>query len=155
MTFRTALLPALAAVDTIRGQLDLAPTTVTIMLRTWSGGLRGRGQSSDATLAVLPPVEIRPISEKEVASSGGRFESGDVRVGPIRPTYTNPNGSPGGFTQAMLDPAVARNGVDAIYRLTQTDTTGSGIAGDYQLITMHNEDPIEMTLVLRRRLTSP
>jgi hypothetical protein len=83
-----------------------------------------------------------------VASSGGRLEHGDVRVGPITPEYADAAGRRGGFSEEQLKPA-ARNGIEIFYQLEGAH------AGEYQLVALQSTKAFSYALILRRRTTTP
>jgi hypothetical protein len=170
VSFRTAVLPALDVIDSIAGPsiLDIRPTTINVVTRIWHQGIKGKGgpqgftdtggQLGTPPLALPPYVRIRHMSMREVAQSGGRYEVGDVKVGPIRPPFTKFDGTAGGFTEAQLNPTVPNNGTEIIYRLTPKDPmlqTTTGIFGDYQLREFKRDMSMRFMLVLVRRATTP
>lgn len=144
MSFRTDILGDIDDVRSLRGEdgVDIQTVSVTIVRRTWSGGRRGAGVLTTTTLTALPQrYKVREISQKLVASSGGRFEMGDVRVGPITPSYTG-----GGVTPAELQPS-GTQGVEIVYVLA------GSIAGDYTAVDVDTARAFSYFLTLRR--TSP
>ncbi len=164
-TFRTSILCALSSVDSIKGPavLDLAPFQVTVMVRTWSGGRPDRGSFTDGDGHGGPPLNLSPstsvvvVNERDVATSGGRVEHGDMKIGPIRPHFVNlVTGTPGGFTPQQLDPrSLLTESQELIYRLTQRYPEGTGESGEYTLIVLHKEDPLAFMAVVRRRASPP
>jgi hypothetical protein len=179
LSLRTALLPALDAIDSILGPstLDLSATRLTIITRSWDGGRRNSGSSVDGPVTEIPNwVPVRHVTQREIAGSGGRYEQGDVKVGPIRPAFGNqgygcrsagrrgrPPGAPvptvlgasGGFTPEQLNPTVTEDGIEVIYRLTPNHPNTTGIAGDYQLLDFQRDQPFEFYLVVGRERTTP
>lgn len=155
-SFRLAILPALAAADQVMATLDLVPTVVSIITRKWSGGQREVGTPGDTILRLPNWLVVEEISNREVMQSGGRFEMGDIRVGPIRPRYTADScegpGHPGGYTVDQLRPTTTNESTEFIYRLAQAHQFGTGWSGDYWLVELTREDPLEFFLVIRRRL---
>jgi hypothetical protein len=153
MTFREAILPALSAVDSIVGMLDLAPTNLTIITRKWSSGTRREGTPGDDVLQIPSWTLIEEIGNREIAQSGGEFVMGDLRCGPIRPYFQGAccNGQPGGFTVEQLQPRVEEESTEVIYRVAQTHGLGTGWSGDYMLVALERQDPLEFFLVIRRR----
>jgi hypothetical protein len=144
VSFRTDLLATVEGVRALRGPagLDIQTVTVTIVRRTWSGGRRGAGTATVAVLTALPAhTKVREISQKLVASTGGRFELGDLRVGPITPSFTG-----GGFTPAELAP-VGTQGQEIVYVLA------GAITGDYTAVDVDTAKAFSYFLTLRR--TSP
>lgn len=131
---------------------DYRTVKVTIKRRAWSGGEAGAGTLTDTVLTDLPQsIRISSLSEREIAGSGGRYETGDVKVGPITPTYSNVGGYSGGYTPAQLDPApgTAGAGVQIVYVLTGTMT------GEYRLLSLDTIGAVSYRMVLRRLRTTP
>ena len=161
-TFRNAVLPALSAADAVVGMLDLAPIRISVITRQWAGGRRGVGPSGDTVLQLPNWIVVQEITEQEVEQSGGRFETGDIRVGPIRPYFTTVScngvpGTPGGFTSEQLVPKQPTEATDVFYRAQQAHGLGTGLNGDYSLYRFHTDDPLAFYMVLRRhnRATDP
>lgn len=130
--------------------IDIRPNSISVVVRTWSSGKIGSGTPTDSTPLVLTPVpKVREVSTREVASSGGRFEMGDLRVGPITPSYTGPPA--GGYTTAQVAPEVAPDldGVEVLYLVTGPD------AGEYRRISINTDFALHYTLTLRRSNRTP
>lgn len=151
-TFREAILPALSMVDSIIGSLDLAPTNLTIITRKWSSGTRREGTPGDEVLQIPSWTLIEEIGNREIAGSGGEYVMGDLRCGPVRPYFKGQccDGKPGGFTVEQLQPVVEDESTEIIYRVAQTHGLGTGWSGDYSLVALEREDPLEFFLVIRR-----
>lgn len=159
-SFTQSILPALAEIDEVLGPsgLDILPTNVAIVTRTWTKGRRGAGAPDayvEAPMQLPQTVTVRHLTTREVASSGGTFEQGDLLVGPIRPPFTDENGQPGGFTEEQIKPEVRTQGVEILWRLMPTRRDGSGIAGDYQLIEFRRDSPFYYEVVIGRERTTP
>jgi hypothetical protein len=157
VSLRTALTPALSKIDRIMGPdvLDLRATQIKIIQRTWSEGRRGGGVATDAEPAQLPNwIKVRHVTQREIAGSGGRYEEGDVLVGPIRPSFVDSQGNVGGFDEADLSPPVSK-GIENVYVLTQTYPDATGIAGEYGLVEMKRDRTFRFMLVLGRRRSTP
>lgn len=103
---------------------------------------------------VLTPAKVRHVTTREIASSGGRFEEGDVIVGPITPAYTTDSGSSGGYTEAQLRPTVEEQGIEVIYRLASQPGDASGVTGDYQMIEFKRDRSMHFLMVLGRERPS-
>lgn len=146
MTLRTSLLPV---VDTLRaltgpGALDIRTAQLTIRRRVWSGGEIGAGTATDTDLVLPKQYRVENLTSKEIASSGGRFEDGAIRVGPITPDYGT-----GGYTPAMLKPAVTTDDTEIVYVLT------GHVAGEYALAQLQTTKPFSTYMVLNRKRTTP
>jgi hypothetical protein len=145
-------LRALAGPD----RFDLRTARLSIVTRTWTGGYREADAPTPATPRYvdaaldLPPIyEVVQISTREIASSGGLYEMGDIKVGPITPRFTRADGTTGGFSESDLKPVVTANGAEIIYMLIGAH------AGEYQLVELRSLKPFGYDLVLRRRQTTP
>lgn len=153
-TLREAML---RTADVVRGLTapaiwDYRTVKVTVKRRVWSGGEAGAGTAVDTVLTDLPQaLRITSLSEREIAGSGGRYETGDVKVGPITPTYSNVGGYSGGFTPPQLDPApgTAATGTEIIYFLSGT------MAGEYRLLSSDTIGAVSYRMVLRRTRVTP
>ena len=144
--------------------LGQRPTTLTIITRTFLGPYAGTDVPTqpDVPLAIPGYVKIRHVSQREIASSGGAYEDGDVVCSDIPVSFTDPvTGRPGGFTEAQLKPPGAMGNsqtdqaVEIIYRLAQTDSSRGGIAGDYAIVELARDNAWSFKLVLRRTMATP
>ncbi len=125
--------------------IDIYTTRVIVRTRTWTGGRIGAdGGKVDEDLEILPRPRVREISQREIAGPGGRYQAGDVRVGPITPKHAG-----GGYTQEQLAPAVTQNGVEVIYVLE------GGISGEYMRVDLESDRAFRYMLILRRKRSSP
>jgi hypothetical protein len=103
-----------------------------------------------ATSLVLPVIyRVRQVTTREVTSSGGRYEMGDVRVGPITPEFIRDDGSTGGFTERQLKPEATDDATEIIYVLSGAH------AGEYALVALESTRAFSWFVVLRRRVTTP
>jgi hypothetical protein len=151
MSLRTSLLRtaniirALASPTTLGGGqgLDVWINTLSIITRTWPGK-PGEGTPTDSVLTLTPNPELREVSAREVASSGGRYKDGDIVAENITPAHVG-----GGYTPEQLKPTVAAPTGQIIYRIT------GPLAGDYRLANLNVEDPFEYVLTLTRTNTTP
>ncbi len=147
MSLRTSLLKT---VDTVRAVLskssiDERTTSVTIRTRTWTGGRVGAdGGTSDSDVTLTPRPRVKELSQREIAGSGGRYQAGDVRVGPITPAWSS-----GGYTAAQLAPVITANGIEILYVLA------GGIAGEYSRVDLETARSHSYFLVLRRLRATP
>ncbi len=149
MSVRTELLPVADSLRALRGPsgFDIQTVQLKIVKRAWAGGKRGLGALTETVLTeLLQQYRIRSVTTHEVASSGGRFEMEDQKVGPITPSFDG--GSGGGYSPDDLKPQ-GLTGSEIVYVLTGT------VAGDYQLIALNSEKAFSYYLVLRRMRTTP
>ncbi len=87
---RNDLLPMADDLRGLRGSagsgFDVQTVKLAIVKRVWDGGRRGIGTMTQTTLrALLQQYPIRQVTAAEVASSGGRFEMEDLKMGPVTP----------------------------------------------------------------------
>lgn len=130
--------------------IDIYTTSVTIRTRTWTGGRIGAdGGKVDDDLLLTPRPRVREIAQREITGSGGRYQAGDVRVGPITPAHPNNPGA--GYTQEQLAPVLTtqQRGVEIIYVLE------GGITGEYMRVDLETDRAFRYTLILRRKRSSP
>jgi len=103
MSLRTSLLPALEKLrGIIPSQLGLRPHSVTVRVRTWTGPRPGVGTYTDVDTVLTNAgynVKIKPITTQDIVASGGRYASGDFRVGPLTPEHAT-----GGTPDSVIDP---------------------------------------------------
>lgn len=88
MTLRDDLIPV---VDEARGmvaELGLRLHTVVVRVRTWDGGVPGRGMSTNVDTTLEPTPRVRPPSVRRRVAEPGRYEDGDQTVDRISATYT-------------------------------------------------------------------
>ena len=118
MSFRTNLL---AAVERIRGAipgaLDLRQHTVTVRVRTWTGARPGLiGTSKTDVDTVLTNAGYNPkvteVSTRDIVASGGVYQQGDYRIGPLTPSYAG-----GGIALATVDPATTSTAREVLYKI--------------------------------------
>lgn len=135
---------------------DMRPTSVEIVQKTWSGGRRGNGRSTEIVVLALPNyTKVRQVTSREIASSGGRYEEGDLVIGPITPAYPSlPHGYTEGYTETQLVPRVAGQGQEIIYRMAQ-QSGATGIVGDMYLVEFKRDRVMRFELVVGRLRTTP
>jgi hypothetical protein len=108
------ILPALDAIRAIRGILGLNPFTVTVRVRSWTGSRPGLGAPLDVDTVLvnqgadlnLYPVKVVQLSRQDVIASGGQYQSGDLRIGPMTPSYIATILAAGGSDDTTLDAPV-------------------------------------------------
>lgn len=128
---------------------DIRTTELTIRTRTYIGGRRSSESAYTDSDLVLPKIyRFRPLKTEEISASGGKYEIGDILVGPI-----TPKGDTLGFTTDQLQPKPSTDGVDIIYLCTSD--TGEGHPGEYSRVEFRSHKPFSYFLVLRRRTTQP
>ena len=147
MTRRDQLLPVFDRARAKIAAFGLRQNGLSVVTRTWTGGLGPPNSFVDAVLAISPTPRIRDVSMRELVGSGGQYQVGDIRVDRITPAYTVGAVS-GGYTAAQLVPTGSAL-VEIIYRVT------GPLAGDY----LHVDDSLDRnfgyTLVIRRTNRTP
>jgi hypothetical protein len=158
VSLRTRVLPVFDRLRALAGptRFDLRTTQVAIVTRSWAGGFKdadaptpGVPAFSDVVLSLLPIYEVRQLTTREVSGSGGRYEFGDVNVGPITPSFVARDGTPGGVSETDLKPEVTTDAVEVFYKLAGAH------AGEYALVALDSTKPFGYEVVLRRRATTP
>lgn len=145
MALRDSLLPVFESTRELMDNLGLRTNALTIEVRTWPGppGARGTSATTTATRAITPPPRVRTLSTHDVASSGGRYEDGDLRADKITPKWAS-----GGYEPAELRPTVTKN-QEVVYVITGPN------AGDYHLIDLGTDRNFGYSLVLRKQRNTP
>jgi hypothetical protein len=121
LSFIPGFLPTL---DKIRAGIPSARgiRSVTLVVRkTLMSGSMIDNPSVSSTDTVIKSIsgdryKVREMSTKDVVASGGKYQSGSLRVGPMTPPFPG-----GGFTKDDLIPPSAK-GQDVLYGIT--DQTG-------------------------------
>ncbi len=151
MTLRDDLLPALDGARAICDELGLRQNAVAIVLRTWASGeietpsTQTAGTDyTDVTIRLVPNPKVRRVTQREIASSGGRYETADIVIGPMTPAFAG-----GGNTVAQLDPLVLAAGVELIFVLTGPN------AGEHVVIDVRRDRPMRYEVVVRRSRRTP
>lgn len=150
-----SLLRALEQLRALQGprHFNWVQSQLTIIQRRWNGGLIGNeGGYFDTTLPLPQHYEIALVSTAQIMGSGGQYETGDIRIGPITPPFVdNFSLTPhiGGFSEAQLHPVPKTDDVQIIYSVTGLH------AGEYQFVALESVDPTGYVLVLRRLITKP
>lgn len=144
MSLRDELLPLVTLGNQLGDDFGVNRHAVTIRLRTWSGGAPGIGTATNTDLAITPRPKVKALSPREIASSGGTFTDGDLRIAPIPPQHVG-----GGFTPAQLQPAPAAN-QDVVVVLVddQQTTLATIVVADFS-------KPFRYELVVRPRRETP
>ncbi len=141
MTFRDQMNRLADRVRGVPQALDERTTSVTVRTVTWLGGRRGvDGGSVYSDLVLTPRPKVREVSQRDIASSAGRYTVGDVKVGPITPAYPG-----GGYTVAQLDPTLTTNGLEVVYVLD------GGVTGEYARVSVGTDRSHSYFVVLRKK----
>lgn len=158
---RMRSLPAATQLSGAAG-FDIRPNAVTRRLRTWASGRLGDPMPAtsgvdytDADIPLAPTPKVRALSAREIASSGGRYEDGNLVVGPITPAYTvtacctSATETSGGYTVEQLDPVITTDGVELIYLVDGPN------AGEYYLHEVRRDRSMRYELVIGRTRRTP
>lgn len=145
MALRDALLPVFQSTRTLMDTLGLRTNELRIEVRTWSGPPGGRTSviASTTSVTITPPPRIRTLSTNDVASSGGRYEDGDLRADKITPKFTG-----GGYEPEDLRPVVDKN-QEVVYVIEGPN------GGDYHLVGTETARNFGYALVLRKQRNTP
>ena len=120
-------------------RFDIRTNQLTVRQRTWTGGV-GVGSYVDSDLVLPQKYAVRVLSQREIASSGGRYRQGDIIVGPITPS----DGEGAGFTPEQLRPVPESGEVEILYVIT------GPLAGRFHLVDSHFDQPFGYFLTLAR-----
>lgn len=156
------------SLDCIRECADMARTSLcvqqyrtvqlTIRVLAWDGGLLGKGGKYVVSELVMPKYEVKQLSAREVASSGGRFQAGDLRIKDVSPPYTKSTGLQGGYLKEQLDPQSAWTAPNMTTPVRNREVeyvlTGE-TSGIYSLVDLNTDDVTAWSLVLRRTRKTP
>ena len=152
MTLRDDLLPVCDSIRGLYSAFGIARYTLAIRRVAWSGGRKGLGTPTTTNIAIVDATGgspmIVPVSTAEIAASGGTYGQGDLKVTGITPAYTVPTA--GGYTPAQLSLVPTNDSEDVFY-------VAVGDEGELHctLVDSRFNDPIEYTLVIRRRRDKP
>lgn len=92
--------------------------TIGLVVNTWSGAYAGIGNKVQVvtSLDAGSKHRITQISQRDVIASGGLYQDGDVRVGPLTPTYTMNGG--GGMDPTAFDPPAVGPNTEVMFLVT-------------------------------------
>lgn len=129
MTFRDDLLGPLDAIRGIPGELGLRRYAVSVLVRTHSGsrpGISG-GTWTDVTTPLkvsggAQNPSVTQVTSKDVVASGGLYQVGDYRIGPLTPEWAD-----GGTAYATLSPATTSTAREVFFVLTGPGMPDAGI----------------------------
>jgi len=130
-------------------QLGLRPNVLSIVRRTWPSGRIDDGDPIDEVIATISPTpKIEELTSEEIASSGGVYVIGDLRVSGITPAYPGPPA--GGYTLDEIQPTVAAGtrGKEIVYVVTGPN------AGEYRRADSTVANAFGWGLTLRQRTYS-
>jgi hypothetical protein len=152
VALRDDMLPVADALRGLFSEFGVARYAVKIRRTTWSGGKPGLGAPTHVDTPIVTASGGNPLVEqlgvREVAGSGGTYRDGDLRIRGITPRYTAP--TTGGYTPAMLRIQPAGAAEEVLYVLT-----GDEGAFDCTFVAGAFDDPVEYSVVVRRRRATP
>lgn len=152
-SFASSILSSLDTIRGIAGVLGLRPFTVSITVRTWSGVRAGQGNRADVATtfgvsAGTQPPKVRFVSQKDILASAGKYVDGDIRVGPLTPSYPG-----GGTTPASFEPALGFLPTEIFWSVTGPTLPASGAWCDK--IGEETDSALHYYVVLRRGGKTP
>lgn len=117
-TFRDAFLPTLDALRSgIPTAFGVRTVTLTVRVNTWSGARVNAGTVTKVDTVIAGAsgrYKVRELTVKDVVASGGKYQEGQLRVGPITPPYAG-----GPFTaDDLIPPKIAGQGREVYYGVT-------------------------------------
>lgn len=121
-TFREAFAPTLDAIRTgIPSAFGIRTVELKVRVKDWSGSAVGKGTKTVTDTVIAGPggnrYKIKEVTSKDVLASGGKYQAGQFKVGPITPPYA---GGPVAATDII--PAKPSNPREVYYGVT--DATG-------------------------------
>jgi hypothetical protein len=137
-----------ALADRIRNvATPMRTVTVVVLERTWPGKLRQPNTTPHDVETALPiRYKVRELNSREISGSGGRYEDGAVKVGPITPPYSTMGG--GGFTESQLNPTGSSH-IEVLYILSGDKS------GEYKLADLETTKALSWFLILNRSRSTP
>ena len=151
MSLRDDLLPTLNDARTICDDFGLRQNAVDVVVRTWTSGKVGTPATqtpgvdySEQRVHLTPNPKVRYLTQREVASSGGRYKDEDLMVGPMTPAFVG-----GGISTAELFPVNRQKGVEILFVITGPN------AGEFALIDPRRARPMRYECVVRRTRVTP
>jgi hypothetical protein len=146
MTLRSQVLEkVLQKTRPLLADLGLRQNSLSLVVRSWTGkpGATGSAATDSEAVEIFPIPRIRQLSSREVASSGGRYQDGDLRVDRLSPKHPG-----GGYDPEDLRPSVGQN-QEIVYLVTGPNE------GEHELVDFDSSQNFQYVLVLRRRRTTP
>jgi hypothetical protein len=134
--------------------MGMRPNAVSRVVRTWTSGKVKVPWPAvvdvdyeDDTLVFEPTPKVREISTREIASSGGVYADGDLRIERITPAFPSP--SAGGYTPTQIAPTASGPGIEIFYVIT------GPLAGVYRRVDCRNDRALEYWVTVRRLRDTP
>lgn len=147
-TLRQSLLPVMHAARGIIDDLGFRTSDVVVRTRRWVGERSADGDYVDELLPLANPrPRVRAPTGNEIASSGGKLESGDVVIDKITPRFAGPPA--GGYTPDQLDPPVSEDSVEVTYLIS------GAFSGEYALKWSNVDRALGYSVVVTRTIRAP
>lgn len=123
-SFRDAWLPKLDKIRAgIPSKFGIRQVELKVRVKTWSGGAVGKGGKTVTDTIIGGPggtrYKIQSVTTKDILLSGGLYQAGQYKIGPITPPY------PGGTYTAddIVPPTLPGQTREVYYGVT--DATGT------------------------------
>lgn len=113
MTLRDECLPIFEDVRILLDDLGFRRYDILLRVIDWAGGTVGKGAKTtlDTPLviqgngATVPHrIKVRRITSQDILASGGKYQDGDYRIGPMTPVFVNIFGLTGGNDVNYFNP---------------------------------------------------
>ncbi len=129
MSFRDDILPDVDSIRGIPGELGLRRFAVSVLVRTHSGarpGISG-GTWTDVTTPLkvaggTQNPKVTQVTSKDVVASGGLYQVGDFRIGPLTTEWAG-----GGTPFATLSPATTSTAREVFFVITGPGLPTGGV----------------------------
>lgn len=144
MSFVSDLLPDIDEIRATPGDMGLRPYTVTVRVRTWSGGAVGLETATNVDTRLLvggQNPKCRRVAYKETVAGGGRYQEGDYRIGRVTPNFPG-----GGVPYGTMAPPT-QTGTEVYYVLVGPDTPAAGAV--CTVVGEEGDHPLHRNLVVR------
>ena len=160
LDLRNSLLPLADQVRGLPGLLGLRLFTVSILVRTWSGGSRPGMPGFTKTDVItgvkqdlgLFPVKFRVLTAREVFASGGLYSDRDAEVGPITPPFVGSLKDNDAI--AIFDPPVGTLPTEVYFNVTGPPFPAPAGAW-FTKISQRTDQSFRYTFVLRKTAFQP
>lgn len=131
MTVRDRFLVLADRLRKIPGKFGIRRHSVSIRVRTWSGSRVGLGTKTDVTTAIkvgkdLYNPNVVEVDVRDVVASGGKYQAGDFKVGPISHEYSY-QAVTYGYSVGEVNPDTGASPKEVLYKLE-----GNGFPSDGQ-----------------------
>ncbi len=119
-TFAEGLRKQIDKLRGIPGEMGLRQVALVVRTVVWPGKL-GEGTPTRTDKAITTSggrsYKVADVSTKDIIASGGKYQAGQLKVGPLTPAYSG-----GSWTLAELQPPKGSTATEVYYGVT--DATG-------------------------------